>query len=67
MAAKRKRPASWQQRMVGLRGSTVQKMRELIMDIMKYGSDCEVLKPSTLRRAVRQELAKALERYSGKT
>ena len=33
MAAKRKRPASWQQRMVGLRGSTVQKMRELIMDI----------------------------------
>jgi predicted DNA-binding transcriptional regulator YafY len=41
--------------------------RELIMDIMKYGSDCEVLKPATLRRAVRQELAKALERYSGRT
>jgi predicted DNA-binding transcriptional regulator YafY len=41
--------------------------RELIMDIMKYGSDCEVLKPATLRRAVRQELAKALEHYSGRT
>ena len=41
--------------------------RELIMDIMKYGSDCEVLKPAALRRAARQELAKALERYSGKT
>lgn len=39
--------------------------RELIMDIMKYGSDCEVLKPAALRTAVREELGKALARYAG--
>jgi predicted DNA-binding transcriptional regulator YafY len=38
--------------------------RELIMDIMKYGADCEVLKPAALRKAVRAELARAAARYA---
>lgn len=38
--------------------------RELIMDIMKYGGDCEVLKPAKLRRAVRRELGRALDHYT---
>jgi predicted DNA-binding transcriptional regulator YafY len=38
--------------------------RELIMDIMKYGGDCEVLKPAKLRRAVSRELGRALDHYT---
>ena len=37
--------------------------RELIMDILKYGADCEVLKPATLRKQVQAELAKATACY----
>ena len=37
--------------------------RELLMDIMKYGADCEVLKPASLRKAVRTGLLKTLELY----
>ena len=37
--------------------------RELMMDILKYGADCEVLAPATLRRQVREELARMAERY----
>jgi predicted DNA-binding transcriptional regulator YafY len=37
--------------------------RELIMDILKYGADCEVIAPAVLRRAVRRELGAARRRY----
>jgi proteasome accessory factor C len=37
--------------------------RELIMDILKYGPDVEVLEPKELREAVIQRLKHALERY----
>ena len=37
--------------------------RELLMDIMKYGADCEVLKPASLRKAVRTGLLNTLELY----
>jgi predicted DNA-binding transcriptional regulator YafY len=37
--------------------------RELIMDILRYGADCEVLGPAKLRNAVRRELHKAAQRY----
>ena len=37
--------------------------RELIMDVLKYGADCEVLAPPALREAVRAQLAAAAERY----
>lgn len=42
--------------------------RELIMDILKYGEDVEVVSPSTLRDSVRSRLAVALKVYesSGK-
>ncbi|MGH8548298.1 MAG: helix-turn-helix transcriptional regulator [Methylococcales bacterium] len=36
---------------------------ELIMDILKYGSDVEVLAPETLRTAVADRLREALKRY----
>lgn len=36
---------------------------ELIMDILKSGSDVEVIAPETLRYAVAQRLQNALERY----
>ena len=36
---------------------------ELIMDILKYGPDVEVIAPETLRRAVAQRLRDAAERY----
>ncbi len=36
---------------------------ELLMDILKYGPDCEVAEPETLRRKVAQLLRKALRRY----
>ncbi|GAB4349402.1 MAG: YafY family protein [Gammaproteobacteria bacterium] len=37
--------------------------RELIMDILKYGAEVEVLKPAALRREVARRLADALSRY----
>lgn len=37
--------------------------RELIMDILKYGADCEVLGPPALRCAVRKALRDAAARY----
>ena len=38
--------------------------RELIMDILRYGADCEVLGPPALRKAVARELRKATARYA---
>jgi len=38
--------------------------RELVMDILRYGPEVEVLGPAPLRRAVRERLAAALARYS---
>ena len=37
--------------------------RELIMDIMKYGSDCKVLAPAELKNRVAMELASAAKQY----
>ncbi|MDO9227526.1 MAG: WYL domain-containing protein [Pseudomonadota bacterium] len=37
--------------------------RELIMDILKYGPDCEVLAPEELRTRVREQAAATLARY----
>jgi predicted DNA-binding transcriptional regulator YafY len=37
--------------------------RELVMDILKYGADVEVLAPASLRAAVAAELAGAARRY----
>ena len=37
--------------------------RELLMDIIKYGPDIEVLAPAELRRVVREELSAALKLY----
>ncbi len=39
--------------------------RELVMDIMKYGADVEVLAPASLRERVANEIAAASELYSG--
>ena len=36
---------------------------ELIMDILKYGADVEVISPKTLRQQVRQALKKAIKQY----
>ena len=36
---------------------------ELVMDILRYGADVEVLGPSTLRRKVKQQLEAAAARY----
>jgi predicted DNA-binding transcriptional regulator YafY len=36
---------------------------ELVMDILKYGPDVEVVSPAILRRKVRQRLADAVARY----
>lgn len=38
--------------------------RELLMDILKYGSEVEVLAPPALRRKARETLAAALARYA---
>ena len=38
--------------------------RELIMDIMKYGSDCEVIEPEALKGRVVAELEAGLARYN---
>ena len=37
--------------------------RELLMDILKYGSDVEVMRPASLRREIRARLAAAVARY----
>lgn len=37
--------------------------RELIMDIMKYGSDCQVIEPEALQASVAQELRRGLMNY----
>ncbi len=37
--------------------------RELVMDVLKYGPDVEVLAPPALRERVRQQLAEGLRRY----
>ena len=37
--------------------------RELIMDIMKYGSDCEVIEPTSLKARVVAEFESGLARY----
>ena len=38
--------------------------RELLMDVLKYGPDVEVIGPMSLRRRARELLAQALQRYS---
>jgi predicted DNA-binding transcriptional regulator YafY len=38
--------------------------RELLMDILKYGPDVEVIKPASLRRQAMELLTQALENYS---
>jgi proteasome accessory factor C len=38
--------------------------RELLMDVMRYGADVEVLAPDFLRDAVAREAAKAADRYA---
>jgi predicted DNA-binding transcriptional regulator YafY len=37
--------------------------RELIMDILKYGPDAEVLGPATLRKVVEEKLSQSLRKY----
>jgi predicted DNA-binding transcriptional regulator YafY len=39
--------------------------RELLMEILKYGADVEVLAPATLRGRVAEALAQAASRYAG--
>ena len=39
--------------------------RELIMDILKYGADCEVVEPKALRDRVIAELRRVLALYAG--
>ena len=36
---------------------------ELVMDILRYGPDVEVISPASLRNKVRQRLAEAMARY----
>jgi len=38
--------------------------RELLMDILKYGNDCEVLAPASLRNTVYTELTSTLQLYT---
>ena len=38
--------------------------RELIMDIMKYGPDAEVIKPASLRKHVAEKTKLAAEKYN---
>ena len=38
--------------------------RELVMDILKYGPDIEVVGPENLRKQVAEKLRKALEPYA---
>ena len=41
--------------------------RELIMDIMKYGGDCQVIEPTALREHVADELQRGLANYASQT
>lgn len=36
---------------------------ELVMDILKHGSGVEVIGPASLKKRIKDELAKSLERY----
>ncbi len=47
------------------RGPAYADDRELIMDILKYGSDCEVVEPAALQARVAEELRRALGNYRG--
>jgi len=38
--------------------------REIIMDILKYGSECEVIEPQDLTNRVKQQLKQALANYA---
>ena len=40
--------------------------RELIMDILKYGADCEVLEPASLVNKVLAQMEQMRRNYSGK-
>ena len=40
--------------------------RELLMDILKYGVDVEVLEPESLRQLVREEHERAAKSYLAK-
>lgn len=42
------------------------KEQELLMDILKYGADVEVLAPDSLRQKVQQQLSAALDQYRKK-
>ena len=37
---------------------------ELLMDILKYGADCEVVEPEGLRARVAESLRSAAKRYA---
>ena len=39
--------------------------RELLLDILRYGSEVQVLEPRELRERVREELGRALQQYAG--
>jgi predicted DNA-binding transcriptional regulator YafY len=39
--------------------------RELMMDILKYGADCEVVGPAALRKSVVAEISRMQQRYPG--
>lgn len=41
--------------------------RELLMDVLKFGADCEVEGPAELRQRVKAELSSALDCYVGQT
>jgi predicted DNA-binding transcriptional regulator YafY len=36
---------------------------ELVMDILKHGSEVEVIAPASLRKRIKEELQKTLQRY----
>ena len=38
---------------------------ELVMDILKHGSEVEVLAPASLRKRIKDELSKTLKNYNG--
>ncbi|MHB1529963.1 MAG: helix-turn-helix transcriptional regulator [Acidiferrobacteraceae bacterium] len=41
--------------------------RELVLDILKHGSDVEVLRPNSLRKRVLEQYLRAVEQYQGAT
>jgi predicted DNA-binding transcriptional regulator YafY len=38
---------------------------ELVMEILKHGSEVEVVSPASLRKRVKDELSKSLSNYQG--